>query len=105
MPIIWSPYRKLYHILEKARLRLQKQKYSFMVSSVSYLGCQIDKEGLNPLASKLEAIKQAPKPRNVTELKSFLGLLAMAHYGKFLPHLPTVLVQKDVDVVSSPCIF
>ena len=75
--------------LEKAGLRLQKQKCSFMVSSVSNLGYQIDKEGLHPLASKLEAIKQAPQPRNVKELKSFLGLLK--YYGKFLPHLPTVL--------------
>ena len=75
--------------MEKAGLRLQKQKCSFMVSSVSYLGYQIDKEGLHPLASKLDAIKQAPQPRNVTELKSFLGLLT--YYGKFLPHLPTML--------------
>ena len=75
--------------LEKVGLRLQKQKCSFMASSVSYLGYQIDKEGLHPLESKLEAIKQAPQPRNVTELKSFLGLLT--YYGKFLPHLPTVL--------------
>ena len=67
--------------LEKAGLRLQKQKCSFMVSSVSYLGYQIDKEGLHPLASKLHAIMQAPQPRNVTELKSFLGLLT--YYGNF----------------------
>ena len=52
--------------LEKVGLRLQKQKCSFMASSVLYLGYQIDKEGLHPLESKLEAIKQAPQPRNVT---------------------------------------
>ena len=60
-----------------------------MVSTVSYLGYQVDKEGLHPLASKLDAIKRAPQPRNVTELNSFLGFLT--YYGKFLPHLPTVL--------------
>ena len=70
--------------LEKAGLRLQKQKCSFMVSLVSYLGYQIDKKGLHPLPSKLEAIKQAPWPKNVTELESFLGLLT--YYRKFLPH-------------------
>ena len=75
--------------LEKAGLRLQKQQCSFMVSSVSYLDYQIDKEGLHPLANKLDAIKQAPQPRGITELKSFLGLLT--YYEKFLPHLPTVL--------------
>ena len=43
--------------LEKAGLSSQKQKCSFMVSSVSNLGYRIDKEGLHPLASKLDAIK------------------------------------------------
>ena len=54
-----------------------------MCSSVTYLGYRIDKEGLHPLA-KVKALKQAPQPRNITELKSFLGLLT--YYGKFLPH-------------------
>ena len=43
--------------LEKAGLSLQKQQCSFMVSSVSYLGYQIEKEGIHPLASKLDVIK------------------------------------------------
>ena len=60
-----------------------------MGSSVAYLGYRIDKEGLHPLADKVKAVKEAPQPRNVTELKSFLGLLT--YYGKFLPHLPSVL--------------
>ena len=60
-----------------------------MGSSVDYLGYQIDKEGLHPLADKVKALKEAPQPRNVTELKSFLGLLT--YYGKFLSHLPSVL--------------
>ena len=37
----------------------------------------------------MEAIKSAPTPRNVTELKCYLGLLT--YYGKFLPHLATRL--------------
>ena len=60
-----------------------------MGSSVAYLGYRIDKEGLHSLADKVKALKEALQPRNVTELKSFLGLLT--YYGKFLPHLPSVL--------------
>ena len=75
--------------LERAGLRLRKEKCSFMGSSVTYLGYRIDKEGLHPLADKVKALKQAPQPRNITELRSFLGLLT--YYGKFLPHLPSVL--------------
>ena len=60
-----------------------------MAPSVSYLGHKIDAEGLHPLPDKLQAIKEAPTPRNVTDLKSYLGLLT--YYGKFLPNLSTKL--------------
>ena len=40
---------------------------------------------LYPLPEKVEAIHQAPTPKNVTELKSYLGLLTC--YGKFLLNL------------------
>ena len=75
--------------LERAKLRLWKEKCSFMGSLVTYLGYRIDKEGLHPLADEVKALKQVPQPRNITELKSFLGLLT--YYGKFLTHLPSVL--------------
>jgi len=37
----------------------------------------------------VRAIKEAPSPKNVAELRSFLGLVN--YYGKFLPELSTVL--------------
>ena len=58
------------------------------------------KDGLHPSQEKVRAIQQAPEPRNVTELKSFLGLLN--YYSKFLPNLSIVLsslfrlLRKDV---------
>ena len=67
-----------------------KKRCSFMGSSVDYLGYQIDMEGLHPLADKVNALKEAPQPRNVTELKSFLGLLT--YYGKFLS-----LIQQNMS--------
>ena len=57
--------------------------------SVSYLGHQIDESGLHPLPHKVKAIREAPTPNNITELKSYLGLLT--YYGKFLPNLSTHL--------------
>ena len=75
--------------LAKAELKVKKQKCKFMVPSVPYLGHVIDSEGLHPLPEKIEAIRQAPTPNNVTELKSYLGLLT--YYGKFLPNLSTRL--------------
>ena len=61
----------------------------FMSESVNYLGHRIDQEGLHPTEEKLEAIRDAPKPRNVTELRSYLGLLT--YYSKFLPNLASTI--------------
>jgi len=46
---------------------------------VTYLGYCIDSEGLHLTEDKLDAVRKAPEPRNVTELKSYLGLLT--YYG------------------------
>lgn len=75
--------------LKEAGLRLKKGKCRFLEKSVTYLGHLIDSDGLHPTAEKIKAIQDAPNPRNVTELKAFLGLLS--YYSRFLPHLPSVL--------------
>ena len=75
--------------LSNSGLRAKRQKCEFMASSVSYLGHVIDAAGLRPLPDKIEAIRKVPTPQNVTELKSYLGLLT--YYGKFIPNLSTQL--------------
>ena len=60
-----------------------------MATEVDYLGHRIDAEGLHPLADKVRAVQEAPSPRSVSELKSYLGLLS--YYGKFLPSLSSIL--------------
>ena len=56
---------------------------------MSYLGHRIDATGLHPLADKVQAVKEAPIPKSVQELKSYLGMLT--YYGKFLPNLSSTL--------------
>jgi len=75
--------------LEKVGLKLQEKKCTFMVPEVVYLGHKIDFQGLHPLAEKVEAVQAAPVPKNVSELKAYLGLLS--YYGKFLPNLSSTL--------------
>ena len=75
--------------LESAGIRFKRGKCAFMLPEVEYLGHRISASGLQPLASKVRAIAEAPTPRNVSELKSFLGLLN--YYGRFLPDLATLL--------------
>ena len=86
--------------LEESGLRLKQAKCSFLVPSVEYLGFKISKEGLQPTAGKIKAVKSSPAPTNVSQLKSFLGVVN--YYGKFLPDLSTLLaplyalLQKEV---------
>ena len=75
--------------LDKHGIRACKSKYAFMCQAVEYLGHRVDAEGLHTLDSKVAAIQQAPAPKNVQELRSFLGLVH--YYGKFIPNLSTLL--------------
>jgi len=52
------------------------------------LGHKIDKEELHTTE---KAILQVAAPKNITELRAFLGLLN--YYGKFLSNLLMVLAQ------------
>ena len=84
--------KNLESVLSRLRgsgLRLKRNKCSFMKSSVTYLGHVIDSQGVHPSPEKTKAIKDAPVPNNVSELRSYLGLLN--YYHKFLPNLSTTL--------------
>ena len=70
-------------------MRLKKQKFTFLLPSVSYLGHIISREGLHTKETKVRAIVEAPEPTNVGELSSFLGMVN--YYGKFLPDLASTL--------------
>ena len=68
--------------LQAAGLRLNKSKWFFLRDRIVYL---IDADGLHPTEDKVKAIKEVSKPRNITELRSFLGIIN--YYHKFLPDL------------------
>ena len=63
----------------------------------------IDSVGLHPTQDKISAVKCAPAPTNVKQLKSFIGLIMF--YSKFLKNHSTILaplnklLQKNVVFV------
>ena len=75
--------------LKEHGIRLRKDTCVFLSHSVDFLGHRIDAEGIHPLPSKVEAMVKAPAPRNITELKSFLGMVN--YYAKFFPNVSTHL--------------
>ncbi len=75
--------------IESAGLRFKKQKCFFMEQSVIFLGYQVDAHGLHLVAEKVRAVQDARQPRNMSELKSYIGLLT--YYSRFLPNMASTL--------------
>ena len=75
--------------LDHYGLRLQLSKCKFMQKSVTYMGCVISASGISPTEEKVEAIKQAPRPENLTQLRAFLGMIN--YHGKFIRNLSSIL--------------
>ena len=75
--------------LQNAGLKENQQKYELFRSSVTYLGHRIDRHGLHPTTEKVEAIRNAPNPTNLKELKAWLGLVH--YYGRYLENLSSKL--------------
>lgn len=52
-------------------------KCIFLQRNVTYLGFTVDREGLNSILNKVEAIKAIPTRTNVTQPKSFSGIFKL----------------------------
>lgn len=81
--------KNVFNKLEQFNVKVNKNKCKFFHTSVEFLGHLIDVNGIHPTQEKILAIKSAPLPRNLTELKSYLGLLN--YYIKFIPMLSSKL--------------
>ena len=64
-------------------------KCEFFKEQVSYCGHIISEEGLIKSPDRVKAIRNAPRPENISQLRSFQGLVN--YYRSFLPNPSTVL--------------
>lgn len=75
--------------LSENGLKANPEKCEFFKDRVTFCGHVIDKEGLHKTQDKIDAILNAPEIENVSQLRSFLGLVT--YYSKFIPDMSTVL--------------
>ncbi|XP_062556917.1 uncharacterized protein K02A2.6-like [Armigeres subalbatus] len=61
--------------LDEYGVLLNKDKCLFNVDSLEFLGHLLTTEGIKPTDNRVSAIKTFREPRNVSELRSFLGLI------------------------------
>ncbi|KAK6764772.1 hypothetical protein RB195_024918 [Necator americanus] len=73
--------------------RVRLEKCSFLMPQIRYLGCIIDKDGRHSDPEKIEVIRQMPVPKNVAEVRSFLGMIN--YYGSFVAEMRQLRAPLD----------
>jgi len=94
---------KLIDVFERLRihnLKIQPDKCEFVKRECLYLGHVISETGIRPDPKKIQAVLDFPEPKNVKQIKSFLGL--SGYYRKFIENYSSIarpitnLLKKDV---------
>jgi len=75
--------RKLFDRLRIADLKLKPSKCSLLRAEVNFLGHVVSGVGVATDSSKIELVRDWPKPCDVKEVRSFLGLAS--YYRRFVP--------------------
>ena len=73
----------------RSRIKVKAEKCHFKEDEIQYLGSIINKYGLRPVEAKVDAIREALRPTNTTQLSAYLGMLN--YYGKFLKNMADLL--------------
>ena len=91
---------KVLNALMKAGVKINAKKTSFLADSINYLGHVFDQLGVRPIPHKVRAITEAPSPKNISQVQSFVGLCN--YYHRFIPNFSKIfaplynLMKKNV---------
>ena len=98
--------RDVFDRLRRAGLKVKPQKCELFREKVEFLGHEVSEEGLKCSSKKVEAVKQYEPPRNLQELRSFLGFVG--YYRRFIKNFATLaapltqLTQKNIPFIWGP---
>ncbi|XP_057540689.1 uncharacterized protein LOC130818541 [Amaranthus tricolor] len=73
--------RVVLQILRENELHARFSKCEFWLEQVAFLGHLVSKEGIFVDPAKIEAVRDWPTPRNVTDIRSFLGLAGKSRHS------------------------
>lgn len=101
-----SHLREVFQLLQQHELYVKASKCSFAKSHLEYLGHIIGVAGVSTDLGKVKAVQDWPVPKNLRQLRGFLGLVG--YYRKFIQGYGlmtnplTKFLKKDVKYVWSP---
>lgn len=76
--------RLLFERLSRYGLTINLAKCCFGATELDFVGFHVSTAGIRPLNDKVKAVTNFPKPKNVNELRRFLGMVNF--YRKHIPH-------------------
>ncbi|GBG93051.1 hypothetical protein CBR_g58406 [Chara braunii] len=85
--------------LRDAGFKIALEKSEFFLSEISFLGYVVTRGGLRPDSRKAAAVKEAPVPTSLTQVRAFLGLAP--YYRRFIKGFVVIarpltnLLRKD----------
>lgn len=80
--------KQLFSRLNQYGVIINPSKCVFAAAEVKFLGYIVNKEGTRPLADKVKAIVDFPRPEVVKQLRRFLGMINF--YRRFIPNAASV---------------
>ncbi|KAA0709172.1 hypothetical protein E1301_Tti017617 [Triplophysa tibetana] len=89
--------------LKECGLTLNPLKCQFSMDRLNFMGILLTQKGIGPTEERVRAVVEAREPQNVSEVRSFLGLVSYS--SRFIPQFATLaeplrrLTRKDSEFV------
>ncbi|GBG67036.1 hypothetical protein CBR_g78817 [Chara braunii] len=92
--------------LRDGGFKVALEKCQFLLTTISFLGHVVTDKGLQPEPQKVAAVRDAPVPTTITQVRAFLGLAS--YYGRFIKSFAAIvgpltnLLRKDQSLIWTP---
>ena len=73
---------EVFKLIKKANLRINPEKYHFCTNKMQFLGHIVGIDRIKPDLQKVEKLEKLPSPKNITQLRAFIGLAS--YYRRFI---------------------
>lgn len=94
--------RQVFNLLAADQWKVKFSKCQFAKQSISYLGHIVSNRGVSTDPGKIESVQLWPQPKDIKELRSFLGL--SGYYRKFVRNY-AVIARPLTDLLKKGTIF
>ncbi|GBG58720.1 hypothetical protein CBR_g121 [Chara braunii] len=94
------------HALRDAGFKVALEKCHFFLSTISFLGHVVTDKGLQPEPQKVAAVRDAPVPTTITQVRAFFSLAS--YYRRFIKGFAAIagpltsLLRKDQPLIWTP---